>query len=843
MNVKFMDKGTVSNSVNLISKYWKKKTANREEVRGTHQKQNNLPCVTIDANELDYFNNLTNKKTIAQQTVISAVYSFLLKKLIYEFDGYIVSDYENQSNSLLLEFFTDLKSSFKEHLQKVKSEILETLNHSEFDKEILAEKTGLNDLSLISNYGISINSSSRLDCNGILLHVKITEKEGLEIQASYLEGFVKETIVDRLVETFKIFMVNLENNIEANLSEYPLLSEKEKHQLLVHFNDADVAYPKDKTIVDLFENQVDKTPNNVAVTFQDSKLTYKELNEKANQLANYIVSKDIVNKGDVVGVFLPKSDVGVISLLAILKLGAVYLPIDMNYPQERIDYLIKDSGLKLLLTDNATLDIGTCDLIVINEINFDDNDSDNLNTVLSCDDLAYVIYTSGSTGNPKGVMVAHTSNVNMSLDQIKTFEITENDKVVWFASVAFDASISEIMMSLYSGATLCIPTDEIIKDKDQFVSFIKETKSSVVTFPPSYLGLLSEENISGLRCVITAGESASPGKAIAVVESGIDYYNAYGPTECAVCVSIYKVTKNDTDKSIIPIGKPISNLQVYILDDELQPVPIGVSGKLYVSGVGVANGYLNNTELTKEKFIPNPFIDGERMYDTGDLCCWLADGNIEFLGRKDQQVKIRGYRIELGEIESAIYQFSEDLKQVVVEVKENNQEKVLVAYFVSVTDINKSQLRSFLQEKLPEYMVPGFYVVLEELPLTPNGKIDRKALPNTTGDDIIRKEYVAPRNDIEEKLVVIWQEVLGIEKIGISDNFFELGGHSLKITKMLYKINENFGIELQVKNVLALQNVEALGELIGSEVAFVNGITANKTNEKIINKDIEVWEL
>lgn len=838
-----MDKSTVPNSVNLISKYWKKKIANREEVSRIHQKKNNLPCVTIDAKELEYFNNLTNKKTIAQQTVISAVYSFLLKKLIYEFDGYIVSDYEDQPNSLLLAFFTDLGSSFKEYLQKVKSEILETLNHSEFDKEILAEKQSLNDLSLMSNYGISINSFPRLDCKGILFNVKITEKGGLEIQTSYLEGFVKETIVDRLVETFKAFMVNLENNIEANLSEYPLLSEEEKRQLLVDFNDTSATFPKGKTIIDLFENQVNNTPNNIAVAFQNSKLTYKELNEKTNQLANYIVSKDIVNKGDIVGVFLPKSDVGIISLLAILKLGAVYLPIDINYPQERIDYLIKDSGLKLLITDDATLNSSTCDLMVINEINFEDNGSDNLNTVLSCDDLAYVIYTSGSTGNPKGVMVAHTSNVNMSLDQIKTFEITENDKVVWFASVAFDASISEIMMSLYSGATLCIPTDEIIKDKDQFVNFIKETKSSVVTFPPSYLGLLSEDDISGLRCVITAGEPANPGKAIAVMESGIDYYNAYGPTECAVCVTIYKVTKNDTDKTIIPIGKPISNLQVYILDEELEPVPIGVLGKLYVSGVGVASGYLNNAELTKQKFIPNPFIEGERMYDTGDLCCWLAYGNIEFLGRKDQQVKIRGYRIELGEIESAIYQFSEDIKQVVVEVKENNQEKVLVAYFVSDTHINKSELLSFLQKKLPEYMVPGFYVALEKLPLTPNGKIDRKALPNATDEDIIRREYVAPRNEIEEKLIGIWQEVLGIEKIGITDNFFELGGHSLKITKMLYKINENFGIELQMKNVLALQNVEVLGELIQSEIAFVKGITTNKTNEQIINKDIEVWEL
>ncbi|MCL9807483.1 non-ribosomal peptide synthetase [Flavobacterium amniphilum] len=838
-----MDNNVVLNSINLVSKYWKKKITNREGVFLRNRKQNNLPSITIGTNELNYFNSLTNKNTIARLTVITTVYSFLLKRLISEFDGYVVSDYEGHSNTLLLAFPTNLKSTFKEYLQKVKLEILETFNHSDFDKEVIAEKAGFDNLNLLSNYGININALSKSDCNGILFNVKITENDGLEIQISYLEGFVKDTVANFLIKSFKDFLINLESNIDVNLSEFNLLSEKEKSQLLVDFNETYVAYPDDKTIVDLFEDQVTKTPHNLAVVFKESHLTYEELNKKANQLANYIITKDIINKGDIVGVFLPKSDTGIISLLAILKLGAVYLPIDTNYPKERIDHLIKDSGLKLVISDTAGLVIDNCDCLNINEINFENYCCDNLNSVISSDDSAYLIYTSGSTGLPKGVVVSHTSNVNMSLDQIRTFEITESDKVVWFASVAFDASISEIMMSLYSGATLTIPTEETIKDKDQFVDFIKVTKSSVVTFPPSYLGLLSEEEISGLRCIITAGESANPAKANAVVASGTDYYNAYGPTECAVCVSIYKVSKDDIDKSIIPIGKPISNLQVYILDERLKPVPIGVSGKLYVSGVGLAKGYLNRTELTNEKFIPNPFAENQLMYETGDLACWLPDGNIEFLGRKDQQIKIRGYRIELGEIENAISQFSEDLKQVVVEVKENNQEKVLAAYFVSVADVNKSELRAFLQEKLPEYMVPGFYVALNELPLTPNGKIDRKALPEITSEDIIRKEYVAPRNETEEKLIGIWQGVLGIEKIGITDNFFELGGHSLKITKMLYQINESFGIELQMKNVLALQNVEALGELIETEIAFKNGIKTNKTNDETINKDIEVWEL
>lgn len=802
-----MSHNTESSNFNLILKYWKKKISNKEGLIVQKKETVYLSHVTIKTQDLSYFNKITNKNSIAQYAVINAIYSFLLKRLISEFDGCIASNFKDQNNSLLQIYPTDLKISFKEYLQKVKEELLETLNYSDYNNEIIKEKISFNDFT---NYNININSDSKLGCNGVSFYVEINENEDIEIHVSYLEGFVKKTIVEYLIQHFQHFIINLESNIASNLSEYPLLSEKDKYQLLVDFNDTDVAYPKDKTIIDLFEEQVENTPNNTAVVFGESKLTYKELNKKANQLANYISSKHTINNGDIIGVFLPKSDIGVISLLAILKLGAVYLPIDTNYPQERIDYLINDSGLKLLISDNTTLDIDNCDSVVINTINFEGNSSDNINAAISSKDLAYVIYTSGSTGQPKGVLIEHTSNVNMSLDQIRSFEITESDKVVWFASVAFDASISEIMMSLYSGATLCIPTEDIIKDKEQFVSFLKETRSTVVTFPPSYLGLLSENDISGLRCVITAGESANPSKAITVVESGIDYYNAYGPTECAVCVSIYKVTKNDFDKSIIPIGRPISNSQVYILDEALQPLPIGVSGQVYVSGAGVARGYLNKSELTIEKFVANPFIEGERLYDTGDLGCWLSDGNIEFLGRKDSQVKIRGYRIELGEIENTISQYSDDLKQVVVEVKENNQEKILIAYFVSTSIIDKSNLRDFLQRNLPDYMLPSFYVVLEKLPLTPNGKIDRKALPSTTDDDIIRKEYVAPRNKTEEILVSIWQEVLGIEKIGITDNFFELGGHSLIVSQVINRSHKQLGQTVSFKVFFASPTIEDL---------------------------------
>ncbi|MEP6802904.1 MAG: amino acid adenylation domain-containing protein, partial [Flavobacterium sp.] len=731
----------------FISKYWKKKTLNKIAFNGLDQFQINLEDAFIDVTKLDYFNKITNKNSVAQYTVISAIYSFLVTRFANDFDGNIVSGYD-QANPLLLSFSTDLKLSFKEYLKKIKSEILETLENEDY------EPAGIQNLSLLSNYGFSFNSSSKLSCNGIFLDVNINDYGSIHIKTSYLGGFIKNNIVEYLVYHFKYFIEHLEDNLNATLSEYQLLSQKEKNQLIVDFNDTDVVFPIDKTIVDLFEDQVSKTPQNIAVVLNGKEITYLELNKKANQFAKYITTQHHITKGDIVGVLLPKSEMGIVSLLAILKIGGVYLPIDANYPVDRINYLIKDSGLRLLVTrDTTTFNVDNCDLLSIDSIELDDNNSYNLDTDISAKDLAYIIYTSGSTGLPKGVMVEHQSTINMFLDQIRSFEITETDKIIWFASVSFDASISEILMALISGAALCIPAEDVIKDKELFKVFLKETKASVVTFPPSYLALLSDEDISGLRCIITAGESANPAKAFSVTALGIDYYNAYGPTECTVCVSIHKVTKNDFDKSIISIGKPIANTRVYILDQNLQVLPISVSGKIYVSGAGLARGYLNKTALTNEKFIANPFTDGAQLYDTGDLGCWLTNGTIEFLGRKDDQIKLRGFRIELGEIENSILQYSKAIKQVVVDIKEHNNEKTLVAYFVGTNLVDKADLRTFLQNRLPDYMVPGFYIPLEKLPLTPNGKVDKKSLPSISGADSIRKIYVAPRNKTEENLV------------------------------------------------------------------------------------------
>ncbi|WP_184190840.1 non-ribosomal peptide synthetase, partial [Chryseobacterium defluvii] len=713
----------------------------------------------------------------------------------------------------------DNTTTFKELLQVTAIEVRDVFSHKDYNRSEL-------NLESFSTFSIQFGQKAENLKDDISLLYE--EREGKAVLTIFHKENYPDHVVENLLNKLTEILSDYESLLNRNKKEYSFVDDKERHQLLEEFNDTKANYPVDKTIVQLFEEQVEKTPDNIAVIFEETVLTYRELNEKANQLAHYIKDNHAVAGGQVIATLLPKSIDLLISLLAVEKIGCIYLPIDINYPKDRIDYILEDSDAKILLSENnniQTLSIYQSYIsLKSDEIRL--ASGNNLNISIKPSDIAYLIYTSGSTGRPKGVLVEHHSNINMSLDQIKTFQVTSEDKIVWFASVAFDASISEVMMSLYSGAALCIPAEEEQKDISRFISFLERTEPTVVTFPPSYLDLLSNEDLKTLKTIITAGESANPVKAKEIVENGVNYYNAYGPTEYSVCTSIFKLESHQ-NYTAVPIGKPISNTRVYILDEDLNLVPVGVSGKLYVSGAGLSRGYLNKVELTAEKFVDNPFEAGSKMYDTGDLARWLPDGNLEFLGRKDFQVKIRGYRIELGEIESCITQFSSSIRQVVAESKEVNGEKVLVAYYTSSLEateatetvgsnasqrivIDKTVLREYLQSKLPDYMVPGYFVELEAIPLTPNGKIDRKSLPGVSGEDLIRREYVAPRNATEEKLSGIWSEVLGLEKVGVTDNFFELGGHSLMVAQVLNRIHRDLSKQISFQDFFTSPTIEGI---------------------------------
>ncbi|MFC0781249.1 amino acid adenylation domain-containing protein, partial [Flavobacterium sp. HJSW_4] len=569
-----------------------------------------------------------------------------------------------------------------------------------------------------------------------------------------------------------------------------------------------------------FEEQADRTPNNIAVVFEGKELTYKEINEQSNQLGAYLRETYKIQAEDLIGIKLERSEQMIVAILGILKSGAAYVPIDLSYPQERIDYIEKDSNCKIVVD----IEVLKC----FNELK-DRYLKSNVEKIINPQNLAYVIYTSGTTGNPKGVMIEHTSLVNRLEWMQKAYVLSDQDVILQKTSYSFDVSVWELFWWIYKGSQVCMLKPEGQKDPKELIDCIEKNKVSVLHFVPSMLTLfldylkengLGNERLKSLKQVFVSGETLSVNQndKFFAQFTNVSLMNLYGPTEATIDVSYFNCSKNDT---LIPIGKPIDNTQLFVLNNNLHPVSIGVIGKLYISGSGLARGYLNQPELTAEKFISNPFIEGARMYDTGDLGRWLPDGNIEFLGREDHQVKIRGFRIELGEIEAAISQYSEDVLQVIVEAKEINQEKALVAYYVSKSEIEKSEIRSHLQNKLPEYMVPSFYVEIESIPLTANGKVDRKALPSVTGEDVIKKEYVAPRNKEEQLIVDIWALVLKQEAISVKDSFYNLGGDSIKSIQVVSRLKQK-GYTLKVEDILRNPIVEDLAKLIKVDISIIS---------------------
>ncbi|WP_048319858.1 non-ribosomal peptide synthetase, partial [Crocosphaera watsonii] len=601
------------------------------------------------------------------------------------------------------------------------------------------------------------------------LTILVSCKKQLSFKVIYdLSSFAPATI-KRMLGHLQTLLSAMLANPQQCLSDLPLLTETERHQLLYEWNNTKVEYSQDQCIHQLFEAQAEKTPHAVAVEFEDQKLTYQQLNTKANQLAHYLRSLGV--KPEVlVGICVERSLEMVIGLLAILKAGGAYVPIEPTYPTERIQYLLEDSKVAILLTQNhltTTLPEYQGRIICLDTKSelMSNGGKQNLVSELSIDNLIYIIYTSGSTGKPKGTMNTHQGVVNRLLWMQDTYQLTTRDRVLQKTPFSFDVSAWEFWWPLMTGACLVVAQPEGHKDPTYLIKLIKEQQITILHFVPSMLQIFleeaDEESCSSLRKVFSSGEALT----VALEEKFFsrlkaELHNLYGPTEAAIDVTFWQCQAN-SQRSSVPIGRPIANTQTYILDVNLQPVPVGVPGELYLGGVQLARGYLNRPELTAERFIENPFRENfgySRLYKTGDLVCYLPDGNIEYLGRLDNQVKIRGLRIELGEIEAQIAQY-ETVKEAVVIAKEKIAgDKRLVAYLVPQEEstVNSSKLRKFLREKLPNYMIPSAFVTLEELPLTPNGKIDRKALPDDIGTQISSDEIVLPSTPIENLLAGIW---------------------------------------------------------------------------------------
>ena len=630
--------------------------------------------------------------------------------------------------------------------------------------------------------------------------------------------FVPET-VRRMSEHLQVLLEGIAHNPEGDIYSLPMLTQAET-RCLVEWNRTDRDYPSGETIVELFERQVEKTPSAVAVVFEEERLTYRRLNERANQLAHHLAvlmnraqtgTRNPRTRNQLIAIAVERSAEMVIGLLGILKAGGAYLPIDPTYPAERIQYMLTDSAAPLLLTQSRlkahlSVDMPSYEVICLDETGFQSQPTTNPVVNRCMTDLAYVIYTSGSTGKPKGVMIEHKGLVNLVRSQIDTFRLLPESRVLQFASFSFDASVSEITTTLLSGAALYLPSKYILLDPTDFTVMMADEKISHVTLPPSFLNNLSAPALPpvlpDLKTLVVAGE-ACPAELMGQWAGQVRFINAYGPTENSVCTSMAVCSPNP-DVSV-HIGRPIPNIRIYILDSRFRPTPPGIPGELSVAGVGLARGYLNRPGLTAEKFVETElFGRKERIYKTGDLARLRPDGNLEYMGRLDHQVKVRGFRIELGEIEAVLGQQA-FVREAVVTVYEAEGDRRLVAYFTRADDVPDSEsnlkpadLRELLNLQLPDYMIPNYFIVLDKLPLTPNGKIDREALPapelkTVTGDK--------PATATEEILAGLWSKLFKGATINRHADFFDLGGHSLTATLLTARIRDGFQVELPVRAV------------------------------------------
>ena len=646
----------------------------------------------------------------------------------------------------------------------------------------------------------------------------------------YNSDLFDRSTIRRWIQHFQVLLEAIVTNPQQRVDRLPLLTENECDRLLVEWNDTATDYPQDKCIHQLFEAQVELTPDAVALVFEGQELTYSELNSRANQLAHYL-QKLGVQPETLVGICVERSIEMIVGLLGIWKAGGAYLPIDPTYPSDRIAYMLENSQVPILLTQNhrtATVPEYHGHRIAL------DSDWDFISTenkdnpigMVTSQNLAYMIYTSGSTGKPKGVLVGHQGLCNLASAQIGLFDVKKTSRILQFFSIAFDGAIWEIVMALCSGARLCLIPPESVRLASELKQLLQKHSITHLTVVPSALATLSCDDLPTLQTMIVAGEACPP-ELVQKWSKGRRFFNAYGPTEYTVCATVTECSDRNQKPSI---GRPIANTQIYILDKLFQPVPIGAIGELYIGGAGVARGYLNRAEMTKQRFIPNPFSQETeaRIYKTGDLARYLPNGDIEFLGRIDYQVKIRGLRIELGEIEAAIAHHPQ-VKEVIVIAREDIPgDKRLVAYIVPGSTVpSVNELRFFLKTKLPDYMVPSAFVSLEQLPLTPNGKIDRRALPAPDISGQSETAFVPPTNPTEEQLAAIWSKVLGLEQIGIHNNFFELGGHSLKATQVISGIRETFCIELPLRQLFEEPTVAELSQVIEKTLQTSDSVEAS----------------
>ncbi|WP_460320745.1 amino acid adenylation domain-containing protein [Paenibacillus sp. YSY-4.3] len=796
---------------------------------------------------------LANETGTTLYMVLLAAYGVLLSKYSAQEDIVIGSPTAGRThadvlqtvgmfvNTLALRLKPGAQKTFGDFLNEVKQTALQAFEHQDYQYEDLIEQLGLRrdmsrnplfdtvftlqniDIQEANLSGLTVQSCSwEGQMSKFDLTLTVVEREqGMFIDAEYAVKLFKGATIERLLKHFVQVLRVIAAGKELKLADIELLSLEERQQVMVDFNGSRADFAHNRTVYELFAEQVERTPEHTAIVFKEERLTYRELDEMVSRLAHMLRGCG-VKPGEVTAIMAEHSIEMIVAVLAVLKAGGAYLPIDHEYPADRITYILEDSNAGLLLTKSRLLqakDMLAQDMKVpmagrnIQAIDLEDalalsmeteqpllsstspsSSSSSLPSVdASPSDLAYIIYTSGSTGKPKGVMIEHRSLLNMTGWYQTYYKLTASDKCTKYAGFGFDASVWEIFPALLSGSELHIIPEEIRYDVRLLAEYYNNSRISISFLPTAVCEQFIQLDNDSLRMLITGGD-----KLRVYRSTPYELINNYGPTENTIVTSAFKV-KGEYDN--IPIGKPIDNVRVYILDANDKLLPVGVPGELCVAGDSLARGYMNRPDLTAEKFTNDPFYPGEKMYRTGDLARWLPEGDLEYLGRMDEQVKIRGYRIELGEVENVLLK-QEGIREAVVLAIENlRQETELCAYIAASQEWPVRELRECLAQELPEYMIPVHYVFLAELPLTANGKVNRRALPQPDFNSVATDNDVPPRNKTEQRLAEIWSNVLGVEQVGAHSHFFELGGHSLKAAALTAGIKETFHVDLPLSGV------------------------------------------
>ncbi|HWI55312.1 MAG TPA: amino acid adenylation domain-containing protein, partial [Desulfobacteria bacterium] len=827
-----------------------------------------IESVTVPKEVVQGLQHLSfNKRVILFSTLLSAYY-VLLQKYCHQEDIVIGTVYAGRHYSSQLKdvagFFVNTvavrlneekEASFEDILLKIHEKVHTSYSMQDYQFERLVQRINPNRqnaknplfrtmFNMVSDYkeslrfcGIEAEVYVEPDINStqvdLLFDVHNSDAE-VEIRLEYNTDIFKPETISRLLKHYVNLLRSIINNPSAKVYNLEILDAAEQKQLLSEWNSTQLANSEPKCVHEIFAEQAKQTPHRIALMYKDETLTYAELNTKSNQLAQALVAHGVV-PGSRVAIMTERSLAMIVGVLATMKAGGAYVPIDPAYPEDRKRYMLEDSESSVLLSQNglADLTLETIHSTNLKTLNLNDQanyrgDGSDLNLVSSPENVAYILYTSGSTGKPKGVMIEHRAMLNTLWFMQSSYPVLADDTYLLKTTCTFDVSIAELFGWFFAGGKLAILDHGAEKEPVKIVDAIGKYKVTHLNFVPSmlnvFLDVIESKHIEVPQCLkfVGAGGEALPSNVVEKCHNlipGAELVNLYGPTE----VSIYSTTcamRGFDHLQKVHIGKPVANMKAYVLNEKFKLQPVGVPGELFLSGPGLGRGYLNRPELTAEKFIANPFIDGARMYKTGDLVRLMSDGNIEFLGRIDHQVKIRGFRIELGEIEKTLLSHPQVKEAVVIVREDTENNKRIVAYVVmkANADSTTGELRQYVEKWLAHYMVPAAFVKLDQLPLNANGKVDRKALPIPDEEFEGEREYVQPQTQVEEKLIAITEDLLNVKGIGINDNFFSLGGNSLLTIRFVSEIENTFGISLSLIDFIDLPVIHEIAKMVEAQL-------------------------